>query len=63
MLTKEEKWAISILDEKTVLKDGHHKIGLLWKEGNLSWPYNKQLAVQQQPRKKIRTKFSIAWDL
>ena len=29
MLTKEEKRAISILDEKTFLKDGHHKIGLL----------------------------------
>lgn len=30
MLTKEEKRAISILDEKiTILKDGHHKIGLL----------------------------------
>ena len=47
ILTKEEKRAVSILKDTTVLKNGHYEIGLLWKEDKPNLPYNRQLAVQR----------------
>ena len=46
MLTKKEKRAVSILEDTTVLKDGHSEAGLLWKEDKPNLLYNRQLAVQ-----------------
>ena len=47
MLTKEEKQAVSILVDTTILQDRHYEIGLLWKEDKPNLPYNRQLAVQR----------------
>ena len=47
MLTKEEKQAVSILVDTTILQDRRYEIGLLWKEDKPNLPYNRQLAVQR----------------
>lgn len=46
-LTKEKKRAVSILNDTTVLKDGHYEIGLLWKDDKTNLSYSRQLAVQR----------------
>ena len=54
MLRKEEKRAVSILENTAVLKDEYYETGLLCKEDTPNLPYNRQLAVQRLQNLKLQ---------
>ena len=54
MLRKEEKRAVSISENTTVLKDEYYETGLLCKEDKPNLPYNRQLAVQRLQNLKLQ---------
>ena len=45
-LSKNDEKALEILQSTTRVKDGHYKVGLLWKE-NAKLPNNRWLAEKQ----------------
>ena len=47
IITKDEKWALNILQNTVSFKGGKYKTGLLWGDDRVNLPNNRQLAEQR----------------
>jgi len=45
--SKEDRYALSLLDKSVTLKDGHYELALPWKPGTPNLPNNKPLATRR----------------